>query len=114
HVVFIGTLRPEPRASALVQELVSTGHAHLTALAPLSRGGAATLLTRTLGRSPAGEEAGELWRTCAGTPLLLEAAGRALADGTPLRSLGESPIGDSALLLHRFADVGTQGFDYVK
>ena len=78
--------------------------------------GAGELLARMLGRAPTDDEAGELWRACAGTPLLLEAAARALADGTPLHQL-EDPIWrgiDSSRLLRRFADVGGRGFDYVR
>ena len=110
-----GTLRPGPaQATGLAHELASAGFARVTGLEPLSRDGSAELLSRTLGRMPAREEASELWRACAGTPLLLQAAGRALAEGTPLRQLEEGPIVDSTMLLRRFADVGGHGFDYVK
>jgi DNA-binding CsgD family transcriptional regulator len=115
RVLVIGTLRPGPaQATALAHELASAGYARVTALEPLSRSGSAELLSRALGRVPGDEEASELWRACAGTPLLLQAAGRALAEGTPLRQLEEGPLVDSTLLLRRFADVGGQGFDYVK
>jgi DNA-binding CsgD family transcriptional regulator/tetratricopeptide (TPR) repeat protein len=115
RVCVVGTLRPEPpQAYDLAQELASTGSASLSTLEPLSREGAVDLLSRTLDRTPDREEAVELWRACAGTPLLLEAAGRALSEGTPLHQLETGPIGDSALLLRRFADVGSQEFDYVK
>jgi hypothetical protein len=115
RVCVVWTLRPEPPlAYAMARELVSTGSASLTTLGPLSREGAAELLSRALDRAPDGDEAIELWRACAGTPLLLEAAGRALAEGTPLHQLEDGSIGDSAMLLRRFADVGSQEFDYVK
>ena len=117
RVLAIGTVRPEPPAAErLVGELVSTGYARIAALEPLSRDGSAELLRRTLRRTPTREEVGELWRACAGTPLLLAAAGRALAEGTPLHQLDAtfSRGTDSARLLRRFADVGGEGFDYVR
>ena len=115
RVLIVGTLRPEPPlATALVHELASAGYARVSALEPLSRDGATELLSQTLGRPAARDEASELWRACAGTPLLLKAAGRALAEGTSLRQLEDGPMTDSSLLLRRFADVGSHGFDYVK
>ncbi len=115
RVAVLGTLRPEPPlAYVLAQDLASAQRARLSTLEPLSRDGAAQLLSRVLGRSPDRDEAGELWRACAGTPLLLEAAGRAVAEGTPLHQLENGPSGDRSLLLRRFADAGSKGFDYVK
>jgi len=85
RVLVIGTVRPEPpQADLLVSELASAGYARVAAIEPLSRDGAGELLSRTLDRAATHEEVSELWRACAGTPLLLEAAARALADGTPL------------------------------
>jgi DNA-binding CsgD family transcriptional regulator len=114
-VLVIGTLRPEPPAAfTLAQELSAAGRASALTLEPLSRDGGAALLTRLLGRELEEEEATELWRTCAGTPLLLEAAARSLAEGgSPLGGANGSP-GSQALLLNRFADVGAGGFEYVK
>ncbi|HXR13141.1 MAG TPA: AAA family ATPase, partial [Solirubrobacteraceae bacterium] len=115
RVLIVGTLRGEPPAAAeLAQELVAAGQAQALTLEPLSRAAAATLVERVLGRSLGDEEAGELWRTCAGTPLLLEAAARSLADGAPLSSLEHGTLADSALLITRFAGLGSEGFEYVK
>jgi DNA-binding CsgD family transcriptional regulator len=115
HVLVIGTLRPEPAAAySLAQELQASGRAQAITLEPLSRDGAAALLERVLGRTLDSDQATELWEACAGTPLLLEAAGRSLAEGTAPLALRNGTAGDSALLLARFADVGSGGFDYVK
>jgi DNA-binding CsgD family transcriptional regulator len=115
RVAVLGTLRPEPPlAYVLAQDLASAQRARLNTLEPLSRDGAAQLLSRILGRSPDRDEAGELWRACAGTPLLLEAAGRSVAEGTPPHQLENGPSGDLSLLLRRFAGASNKGFDYVK
>ena len=115
RVAILGTLRPEPPlAYVLAQDLASAQRARVSTLEPLSHDGAVQLLSRILGRSPDRDEADELWRACAGTPLLLEAAGRAVAEGTPLHQLENGPSGDLSLLLRRFADAGGKGFDYVK
>jgi DNA-binding CsgD family transcriptional regulator len=115
QVLIVGTLRSEPpAAAALAHELVGAGKAQALTLEPLSRAAAATLVERVLGRSLGDEEAGELWRACAGTPLLLEAAARSLAEGAPLSSLENGALADSALLLARFAGLGSEGFEYVK
>ena len=115
RVLVMGTLRPEPPAAcALAQELAAAGLARVTPVEPLSREGATELIARLVGREPERAEAGELWRACAGAPLLLEAAGRALAEGTPLRRLRGGSIGDPAMLLRRFADVDGPGFEYVQ
>jgi DNA-binding CsgD family transcriptional regulator len=115
RVLVLGTLRPEPLgAYELAQELASAGRAQAITLEPLSRDGAAELLSRVLGRALEDEQATELWRTCAGTPLLLEAAARALAEGTPVQHLHNGSGGDSAMLLSRFVGVGSEGYEYVK
>ena len=98
----------------LVSELASSGRAQEVTLEPLSRDGAAALLERVLGRSLARGRATELWRDCAGTPLLLEAAGRSLAEGRLPRQSSGGSAGDSSLLLTRFVDVDGDGFEYVK
>jgi DNA-binding CsgD family transcriptional regulator len=114
-VLVIGTLRPEPPpAFTLAQELSSSGRAQAITLEPLSLDGAAELLARVLGRTLDTEQATELWRACAGTPLLLQAAARSLAEGTAPLASPNGYSGDSALLLARFVDVGSEGFDYVK
>jgi DNA-binding CsgD family transcriptional regulator len=115
RVLVIGTLRAEPPpAQALVTELAGSGKARAITLEPLSREGAAALLERVLGHSIAQEQATELWRDCAGTPLLLEAVGRSLAEGRPPRHPGSAAAGDASLLLTRFVDVDGDGFEYVK
>ena len=114
-MLVIGTLRPQPPAAMmLAQELESSGRARAITLEPLSLEGSATLLARVLGRTLEHEQATELWQACAGTPLLLEAAGRSLAEGAQPLALRGGSAGDSALLLARFADVGGDGFEYVK
>ena len=114
-VLVIGTLRPQPPAAmVLAQELESSGRARAITLEPLSLEGSATLLARVLGRTLEHEQATELWQACAGTPLLLEAAGRSLAEGAQPLALRGGSAGDSSLLLARFADVGGDGFEYVK
>jgi len=113
-VLVIGTLRPEPpSAYTLAQELSASGRGQTITLEPLSRDAAVALLQRVLGRALDPQQATELWQACAGTPLLLEAAGRSLAEGTA-PALRNGSNGDSALLLSRFVDVGSEGFDYVK
>jgi len=115
RVLVVGTLRAEPPpAHALVCELAATGRAQAITLQPLSRDGARALLERVLGHSLAQQQATELWRDCAGTPLLLEAVGRSLAEGHAPRQSPGGAAGDSSLLLARFVDVGTDGFEYVK
>ncbi len=115
RVLVVGTLRQEPPpAFALAQELASSGRAQAITLEPLSRDGAAELLERVLGRPLEDDEATELWQACAGTPLLLEAAARSLAEGMPRHQLENGSIAEDALLLTRFAGAGSDGFDYVK
>lgn len=110
-VLVVGSLRAEPPAShELAMDLAATGHAQLVTLEPLSLEGSAALLERELGRPLDGEEASRLWAACAGTPLLLEAAARSLAEGASV----QTAEGDSALLLGRFVGVGADGFEYVK
>jgi DNA-binding CsgD family transcriptional regulator len=111
-VLVIGTLRPQPPAYLLARELAAAGRAQAITLEPLSRDGSAALLERVLGRELDPDQATELWRTCAGTPLLLEAAARSLAEGAP--PVFGPGAGESALLLNRFADVDAPGFEYVK
>jgi DNA-binding CsgD family transcriptional regulator len=115
-VLVLGTLRAEPPpAYSLAQELAASGRAQTITLEPLSREGGAALLERVLGHALEDDEATELWRACAGTPLLLEAAARSLAEGASARQLsGGGAAGDSALLLARFVDLDDQGFEYVK
>jgi DNA-binding CsgD family transcriptional regulator len=113
--LLVGTLRAEPPAAReLAQELAAAGQAQLLTLEPLSRSGAAALLERVLGRALEEDQADELWRACAGTPLLLEAAARSLAEGTPLQRPDGGAVSDSALLLGRFVGVGSEGFEYVR
>ena len=115
RVLVVGTVRPEPPAAyTLAQELAASGRAQLLTLEPLSLEAASALLERVLGRPLDEEQTTELWRACAGTPLLLEAAGRSLAEGAEPLASPSGAAGDSALLLHRFADVGEAGSDYVK
>jgi DNA-binding CsgD family transcriptional regulator len=115
HVLVIGTLRPQPPAGmVLAQELEASGRARAITLEPLSRDGSAKLLERVLGRTLEADQATALWQACAGTPLLLQAAGRSLAEGVAPLALSNGSAGDSALLLARFAGVGNEGFDYVK
>jgi DNA-binding CsgD family transcriptional regulator len=114
-VLVIGTLRAEPPpAYTLAQELSASGRAQTITLEPLSREGAAALLERVLGHPLQEQQATELWRTCAGTPLLLQEAGRSLAEGISPRQIENGALGDSALLLTRFLGAGDAGFDYVK
>ncbi len=115
RVLILGTLRSEPPAARLLAgELERAGMARVTTIEPLSREGAAEMIERLLGHPLERSESAELWRACGGTPLLLEAAARALRDGTPLRRLRGGAIGDLGLLLRRFADVDGAGFEYVK
>jgi DNA-binding CsgD family transcriptional regulator len=111
RVLVVGSLRAEPPAAdELANDLAAAGHAQLMTLEPLSLAGSAALLERELGRPPSAEEANRLCTACAGTPLLLEAAARSLAEGTPVHATD----GDSALLLGRFVGAGADGFEYVK
>jgi DNA-binding CsgD family transcriptional regulator len=115
-VLVAGTLRSEPPAAhALAQELVAAGQAHLLTIEPLSRTASAALVERLLGRSLDTDAAGELWRACAGTPLLLEAAAHALAEGAAFETIEHGgALDDSSLLLARFVGLGAEGFEYVK
>jgi DNA-binding CsgD family transcriptional regulator len=115
-VLIAGTLRSEPPAAhALAQELVAAGQAQMLAIEPLSRTASATLVERVLGRSLDSDAAGELWRACAGTPLLLEAAARSLAEGAAFETIEQGgALDDSSLLLARFVGLGAEGFEYVK
>ena len=102
-VLVVGTLRAEPPAAhELAQELAAAAQARTVTLEPLSRDAAARCCARALGRTLAEEEVDELWRACAGTPLLLEAAARSLAEGTPVHRLDHGAAGDATLLLGRF------------
>jgi DNA-binding CsgD family transcriptional regulator len=115
-VLVVGTLRSQPPpAQALVDELALSQRARVITLEPLSRDGGAQLLERVLGRELDHAQATDLWRSCAGTPLLLEAAARSLAEGRPPRGTPSAGAGgDSSLLLNRFADVEEEGFQYVQ
>ena len=116
RVLVIGTLRAEPPpAQTLVCELAGERARRRRSRSSRSAARAPpTLLERVLGHSLAQEQATELWRDCAGTPLLLEAVGRSLAEGRPPRQAGDAATGDAALLLARFVDVDGDGFEYVK
>ena len=114
RILVVGTLRPEPdRASALAHELVGSGHARLLPLEPLSRAASEDLAARIVGRPLDEPESDRLWRACAGTPLLLELAGRALRTGAPLPlRLGMEQ--SLAFLLERFAGLGEDVYRYVQ
>lgn len=112
-VLVVGAMRPEPAlGSILATDLASTRHARLVHLDPLSREGSDALLSRLLGRPPDSSTSERLWRLCAGSPLLLEAAA-ALEDrearrGPPYAT--QSP----SLILERFADIGELSRGYVE
>ena len=116
RVVIAGALRSEPPAAHdLARELVAAGQAQTLTIEPLSRTASARLVERVLGRSLDADSAGELWHACAGTPLLLDAAARSLAEGASLESIERGGVlADSSLLLARFAGLGKEGFEYVK
>jgi DNA-binding CsgD family transcriptional regulator len=115
-VLIAGTLRSEPPAAhELALELVAAGQAQALTIEPLTRLASATLVERVLGHSLDDVAASELWRACAGTPLLLEAAARSLAEGAPLESIESGgALTGSSLLLARFVGLGAEGFEYVK
>lgn len=111
RVLVLGTLRPEPdRASALAHELAGSEHARLLVLEPLSRDASDVLAARVLGRPPDDAESRRLWLGCAGTPLLLELAARALHAGEPL----PDGLHSLSFLLERFAGAGEHAYRYVE
>jgi DNA-binding CsgD family transcriptional regulator/tetratricopeptide (TPR) repeat protein len=114
-IMVLGCLRPDSdRASALVGELIGSGHARLARLDPLSQGASAALITRTAGRPVDARQTERLWRACAGTPLLLRAAAQALSDGGVLWPSADQGGFGRSLLLERFVGAGGEAFAYVQ
>lgn len=114
-ILVVGSLRPEPdAASTLAHELVGGGWARLLQLAPLSRDASAALLAETVPHQLDTAEVDRLCKACAGTPLLLKAAGWALSGGGSLPELSAEGMFGTSLLLERFVGAGQDAFDYVQ
>jgi DNA-binding CsgD family transcriptional regulator len=114
-IVVLGSLRGEPnRAWLLARELAGAGRARLVSLEPLSREASAALLARTVHRSLDPGETDRVWRACAGTPLLLEAAAWTLDSGGSLPASSGAAAFAASLLLERFTGVGEDALGYVR
>nr|WP_256469070.1 AAA family ATPase [Conexibacter sp. DBS9H8] len=113
RVLVLGSLRPESDpASALVQELVVSGHARVVELEALSPQASEALVARIASRPLDAGQGDQLWRACAGTPLLLEAGAWVLNAGGAL-DVGHGGTLGRAFLLQRFAGVGDEAFGYL-
>ena len=115
RILVLGSLRPEPiGAFELARELVGCDQARVVALQPLSREASAALVQRATPRVLDTVECEDVWRACAGTPLLLKEAARTLGGGGSL----PAPSGDggfgASLLLERFAGVDGDALAYVQ
>lgn len=114
RVALVGTLRPDPdRATELAADLSSSRSARIVHLDPLSPRASAELLERLVDQPLAEDVREQLWRACAGTPLLLEAAAAAVRDGRRPPSLGTGQQLRASFLLERFAGIGDVARAYV-
>ncbi len=115
RIVLLGSLRPEPDdASALARELLGGGHARVLAVEPLSRAASVALLERAAPGALDSVQSESVWRACAGTPLLLQAAARTLGGGGSLPEVSREDRFGPSLLLERFAGVSGDGLAYVR
>ena len=113
-VVLLGAARPEPgQASALARELAGRGHARLVSVQSLSPMASAALLERLAG-SIDPRERDRVCDACAGTPLLIEEAARALNDRGSVPAAARAGQFAQTLLLERFAGVDEDGFSYLQ
>ena len=113
-VVLLAAARPEPgQASALARELAGCGHARLVSIESLSPRASAALLERLAG-SIDPRERDRVCGACAGTPLLIEEAARALNDRGSMPASAWTGQFAQMLLLERFAGVDEDGFSYLQ
>ncbi len=114
-VLFVGTLRPEPaHARQLVEDLVATAHATVISISPLSRTSSTLLATQFLRREPTEVESEMIWRSTAGTPLLIKTAAQALNFGSPVDALSIASTDGLRFLLERFTGLGSEVLSYAR
>jgi DNA-binding CsgD family transcriptional regulator len=114
-ILVVGTLRPEPdHASALAADLTRSDHARVVRLEPLSHEASGRLIAQAAGFPVDAAQSDRLWRTCAGTPLLLRGAAETLAGRGLMSGSPEHGAFERRELLERFAGGGGDAFSYVQ